>query len=1186
MKFLLSTRIFFATVIVCLCFSAKGQNDWGVKPTFINDNLNDVRFFGNYGVLVGDHGIYYNTGGADNPSGWKKYIIRISPADSARLCATKFVQLAFTGQSTIFFAAGTDTVSNRAILFRLNLSDSSYSFPFVGNPGSRLNSIAAVNYYYSTGNIVAVGNQGLVVSYTIATGTVSQSAFHAYENLQLIYSRSRYNGHAAIIANDSIFFGTAGTNFVADFGQTLGRHVNDAFGDDNSNTVYLLDSQAVYNAGFSSGYHSESNLIFKPSNLRFHSISPAAAASLKYVATDKGIYKIFPGNTLEYQPGSQGLPVNKIWFNQYAAFDTGYAVGANGLLLKTVNLGGPVKPYAQLTSANGGCVNEYYSLTGLFGSGNSCKWYLDGTFIQDFCGVSPYLFTTIGNRELKYIVTNADGLTDTSIKIISITAKPQINLPFVVSDTILCKSEPIQIQISNTQNGHRYEFIQASSGNLFGTVAGNGGQVVLLSNYISDTGFYFIRAVNVVSGCSANFTNRTYIRVEKTKSRFSPDKINVAIGEKFNLFNNCTDAVSFQWTLHQDPNISASAAANPTGIFYASTGQKTLTLISTSQYGCKDTATADVVLVYMKPTPPDECYALNVSDSDYSYTPTSYPAIGLPTLLNDNGYIIAGYGNKALLKSHYGNTRKLAKSMSTYLAKYSEDGALKWMHYIDTLGTITGSETDTQGSIYAIGYCHIRSWYHFNNGDSLQIAMTNADSVAPSYTSSTNGFLVKLDSTGRYLWHAVFDDHSSTNIGYPVQGGLPNRVIVKNGEIFITGSFLANLSYVRNDSSERMYSLANSTSALYNQNKFLVKIKADGFLGWKSYGHYNTTNTTQPADIAAGLNGDIMYVSDYENSVKFYDNDSSLIVNETGVVANRRSFLIRMNSTGHLVWKAKIEHPIGTVNYTTQFSHVVTDNTGAVYITGQIMNFSTPTPLEVTNGNATISLTDTLSGFAIIKFDRNGQYRWSVGTKNPYYGWGRALVYKAGQLYAAGNVSNNGQPVSSFKFTSTNGVNYTGSFLANEFFIVNYDTAGVFKKLAKSGDNGNGRLQPAGLALDSANNYIITGLTSYGSDTSFIVFNQPFQTRGIDVFFAKISAEFCINCNIATWTGTVSSAWDNPQNWSCNTVPGPATPVIVPAGNPYSPIIFAGQSFSVWSLDLQTGATLTVQTGAIFHVLH
>jgi hypothetical protein len=1187
MNFRTNARLFFFSLMVILCSPAKAQNDWAIKSTNINDNLKDVRFFGNYGVLIGNHGIYYNTTGIDNPGGWKKYIIKTSATDSARLSATKFVQLACTGQSAIFFAVGNDTVANKAVLFRLDLRDSSYTFPFIGNAGSQLNSITAVNYYYSSGYMVAVGNHGLIVSYAMSSNTVTQTVFHAYADLQLIYSRSRYNGHAAIIANDSIAFGTAATNFVADFNQIIGHHVNDAFGDDNNSSVCLLDSQAMYNGNFSINFHSESNLFYKPSNLRFHSISPGVAGSLKYVATDKGIYRIYSNSILEYQPGSQGLPVNKIWFNQYAAFDTGYAVGANGLLLKTVNLGGPVKPYAQLTSAIGGCVNEYYSLTAQTSTTNSCKWYLDGTFLQDYCGTAPYLPTAAGDHELKYIVTNTDGLSDTSIKIIHITVKPQINLPFVVSDTILCKSEPIQVTISNTQNGHQYTLIKASTGTSFGTVPGNGGQAVLSSNYLSDSGYYFIRATNIASGCSADFTNKTYIKVEKTKSRFSADKINVCIGEKFNLFNNCTDAATFEWTLQQDPNTSTSTAANPQAIYYASAGQKTLTLISTSPFGCKDTATTDVVLVYTKPAPPDKCYVVNVRDSEYFYTPTSYPAVGLPTLLHDNGYILAGYGNRALVKSRYGNNRKLANPMSAYLAKYSEDGALKWMHYIDTLGNFTGSETDAQGYIYVIGYCNTRSWYHLNNGDSMQMAMTNGD-ILPSYSSSTNGFIVKLDSTGRYLWHAVFDDHS-VNTSFPVQGGLPNRVIVKNGDIFVTGTFLANLSYVRADSTEKMYSLVNSSYPRDNQNKFLVKLKPDGYLAWKSYGHYNAVNPVEPADIAAGLNGDILLACDYEYAVKFYDNDSTMIVNETAEVGNFRSILIRMNSTGHLVWKVKIEHPIGTGNYDTRFNHIATDNTGSAYVTGELFNFGLLVPLLVTNANSTVSVTDTLSGFAMIKFDANGQYRWSVGAKRPYYGSGKTLVYKNGQLYAAGVVGNNGQALSSFNFTSTNGVNYTGSFFESEFFIVNYDTAGIFKSIGKSGDNNGGHMNPAGLVLDSANNYIITGLGDRynGGDTNYVVFNQPLQLNEIDVFFAKISPQFCSNCNnYSTWTGIISSAWDNPQNWSCNSVPGSATSVIIPAVSVFSPVIYAGQSFEVWNINLQPGAVMTVQNGATFHVLH
>ena len=1183
MNFSTARKLLSVILVFFSLFSARGQAGWELKQTPINDNLQDVRFFGNNGVVIGEKGIYYNTAGTDNPGLWKKYIIKTSATDSTLLANTKFVQLAFNDQAPVFYAIGNDTLQNRALLFRLNLTDSSYSFPFTGVPGTHFNSVAAVNYYYSAGNIVAVGNKGLMVSYSIAANTVVLSGFQAPADLKIIYSRSRYDNRAGIIANDSIFIGSAADNFSPDYGRPLGRHFTQANGNINYKD-YFLDDQGIYNAYVSnSGLLSTAMQQYKPANLQFHAISNAVAGSVFYVATDKGIYKVANDNTLEYQPSSQNKSVNRIWFKQNAAFDTAYAVGNNGVLLKTVNLGGPVKPYAQLTGAIGSCVNSYYDLNGLHGSGTSCKWYLNGNFLQDFCGGSSYYFNAAGNYELKYIVNNTAGVSDTSTRIINITPKPLINLPFTISDSILCKAESVQVQINNTQAGHQYELIEQSSGKTFGYAMGNGSVISFASNLISTPGYYFIRSTNVTSNCPADFTNRSYIRVEKTRSKFSADKINVTVGEKFNIFNNSIEAQSFQWTFDQDPNINFSSAPSPQNIFYYSMGQKTLRLISTSANGCGDTLATNTVFVYSKPHPADNCYAVNIDDSDYAYIYTSYPGINGATVLHDNGYLLSGYGNKPFVKSRYGNSLRLNKSMSSYLVKYSEDGAIKWMHYIDTLGSFTGSTTDNLGNIYVIGYCDTRTWYHFNNGDSMQIAMTNTDTT---YGSSLNGFILKLDSMGRYLWHTVFDDPSPNYQGYPVQGGLPGHITWNNGHISVTGSFLANLAYVHNDTSTGLYNLTNSTYSSDNQNSFLFRIRPDGSLAWKSFAHYNTTNSNGPAGIALDKNGNTYLVNDYENSVVFFDSDSVEVLNLTGITGYNRSFLLKIDSTGHMAWNAKIRSQYQYAD--NSFNHIVVDNAGSCYITGRVFNFGQYYPMNISNADGSLSISDTVCGLAIVKFSPNGMYKWSTGSRTPYYGSGTAITISGSDLYAGGSISNNGQSVANFTFTSINGVNYTDVFRESEFFIVHYDTNGVFRKIGMSGNNGGGHLEPTGLTLDSAGNFIVTGMADNynGGNSSFSVFNASLNTNGIDAFFVKLNPGFCNSCPTNTWTGTLSSAWTEPANWSCNAVPGCLSNVIIPAGTPYSPIIASGQTSAIKSLAVQPGATLTVQPNGVLNVLH
>lgn len=60
------------------------------------------------------------------------------------------------------------------------------------------------------------------------------------------------------------------------------------------------------------------------------------------------------------------------------------------------------------------------------------------------------------------------------------------------------------------------------------------------------------------------------------------------------------------------------------------------------------------------------------------------------------------------------------------------------------------------------------------------------------------------------------------------------------------------------------------------------------------------------------------------------------------------------------------------------------------------------------------------------------------------------------------------------------------------------------------------------------------------------------------------------------WTGNVSTAWENPANWDCGTLPDGKTEVVIPAGTNYPQI---GSNAACFSLRLSPGSTVTVKTG-------
>ncbi|MFZ1534482.1 MAG: hypothetical protein WAT14_09945, partial [Chitinophagaceae bacterium] len=62
-----------------------------------------------------------------------------------------------------------------------------------------------------------------------------------------------------------------------------------------------------------------------------------------------------------------------------------------------------------------------------------------------------------------------------------------------------------------------------------------------------------------------------------------------------------------------------------------------------------------------------------------------------------------------------------------------------------------------------------------------------------------------------------------------------------------------------------------------------------------------------------------------------------------------------------------------------------------------------------------------------------------------------------------------------------------------------------------------------------------------------------------------------------TWEGTISNAWENPANWSCNSLPDMNTDVIINGGKSNYPVINSNPT--VRTLKLNSGATGTVNTG-------
>jgi hypothetical protein len=77
--------------------------------------------------------------------------------------------------------------------------------------------------------------------------------------------------------------------------------------------------------------------------------------------------------------------------------------------------------------------------------------------------------------------------------------------------------------------------------------------------------------------------------------------------------------------------------------------------------------------------------------------------------------------------------------------------------------------------------------------------------------------------------------------------------------------------------------------------------------------------------------------------------------------------------------------------------------------------------------------------------------------------------------------------------------------------------------------------------------------------------------------------DFQIACTgtAITWIGAVSTAWENPANWSCGVIPGPTSDVTIGAGK----TVVVASNPSIATLTLSPTSTFTVNSGYKFTVL-
>ncbi|WP_431135097.1 T9SS type A sorting domain-containing protein [Psychroserpens mesophilus] len=1029
MKFTtISTLIF----LISIQFS---YSQWEAINTDIDDNFTGVVFLDNNGLLAGNDGLYYTSNYGNTASDWTRFEITSNPGDSEIYENTVFSHCYGNDDNGInsgfVYASGVNTLTNRAVIFKLNLPSMAYEIIYSGEVNTTINKIAFNDY---TDTYYAVGNNGLIIGFsdTSTTGFIINPSSTEYNNDDFNTVGFYYN---------SLWLGTNGKIFT-------GSH----YGSNNyiNLTSYLTPN--INHIGLD--YRSNYNMYSVGDNYTKHSISTGVTYNNRYdygdlnaqtlmtsnnihlVGTDHGIFKSTSSNTfLEWQPSSNTFSINSFWQDPNDS-SLIYACGDNGVLLKTTNLGGSTKPYIAI-DARGNCVGSSVNFDFFRGSSSTCSWTIDGTEFNTSCNDFSYSFDTIGSYDVTVIAENSFSEQTTLTTTIHIVNPPETNKPTTISDNLLCKEESIEIQIENSEPNVRYVLKMVGESGTYGTSPlGNGGLITLVSSPIDSTGDYYLRAEHELANCNANFTEQFHIDVEKTEAVYFQSLINAKQNELVEFSNYSIDAQNYSWNFSPNATPLNSTIENPQ-VTFSNLGNTTVNFECWSDNGCYDDVQKPGPYIYESPINQTSWTILN-DGTDPVWSGYYYNDIADIEKTQD-GFLACGYYNEnQTLESNVGNSFTFEEGqMGCYLTKYDKDGALKWL--VKTQATNTFSDRDSMfstvedqlGNIYVSGASE--GLFYDTRGNVLDLNLQSAN----------DSFLLKLNSKGELLWyvHGVFvakrlfidKDNNLVSSGYIANG---------NNQIYLNG----NPSHIVSDN-------VNGDQ----RNNAIIKFAPDGNVIWDTSFYNNNTNGGEIVHIGFDSNNNLYISGFYEIYIDLYSVNSTTPETLWREYNNygQKLFLTKFDENGQLLWKLR-SYTETEFTDDTQARSMVTDENGNSYISGSNGVRDTFVSMDYIHlfENTDGTTTEINAGpYFVAKIDSNGVCQWIQSARSTYYGYGYKVIKNEDEICVLGIVKNNNESICTSEFTSSDNNNYDLTISVGDYFISIYDEDGVLKRLITNGDN-------------------------------------------------------------------------------------------------------------------------------------
>ncbi|WP_420573025.1 T9SS type A sorting domain-containing protein [Kordia sp.] len=1082
--------------ILCLFCAQLAIGQWQNLNSGINDTLTDVVFFGDTGMVSGHNGLYYTLTGGDGNASWQRFEITDNSANSTLYNNTVFkacyAKPNNTNANFSIYAVGQNTVTNKAIIMEINFPTLDYNITSLDINNSDL---VDIDYCRNFSRFYAVGNAGLVVYFSndITNNTILNTQI-TNDLTSISFNYSGYRARLGSI-NEYFFMTTAGHTYTSV--PTPNETHKDIAYKSNSFTYSVNENYIRFNYGTKiiiSEYDYgplNGNTIYTRSGYHF-------------IGTDHGIFKSNQNETLlEWQPSSLNHNINSLWNASNEV--TMYACGTNGVILKNDAPNDATKPYVRILF-DGDCLSAGSSnIDAVFGTSDSCSWYINNTLVSTNCDDINYNFDTAGIYEVKLVLNN-DGLITEDVKNVHIVNPPLVDKPFSILDTILCKEESLEITINNTEPDVKYTLKKVGTNASYGTSdVGNGGTLVFNSELINETGTFYLESSNVYApSCTRSFTNTFDIIVEQTKADFHVDLINATTNEDVNFYENTIEADTFNWSF-TNANTQTSTDPNPINSFNTS-GIHDVSLTATSANLCVDDFTTDSPNIYDEPSDDQQCWSyLNVSDSpawNGGYTPD----ISHITKVSD-GYLTGGYYRNNSFGSNHGVGKNIIET-GAYLTKHDFKGTLKW--WVRTEATISSDRSlamtsveDLNGNIYVTLNDESCTFYD-NSGQEIFL--------------NSGGSIIKLDARGKLIWYMSIRTFNATGLKIDNDN---NLIIYGTYDIYNDYQHRVRLNGVEVD---EVGTIIFPDSG-YRYCNAIIKATPDGTILWDNE-IFSTSGTfgtsAQVREIGIDQNNNYYVQGRYKNHMYIYHTGSTdytyLDFHQYNPGGSQYTHLLKFDADGALQWTTR--------SYTTNagdYRNITandseTDENGNTYLTGS-NNYGPSTQHVHTAENADGSLytSQAATTYFIKKINANGYCEWLVGADQldgslNSFTKGYELDLNNNEIKILGTVNPNIETPQNIEFKSLNDDNITVPLDKNNIFVNSYSLDGILYKVTVFEDPQNpyNRAFYGFFANNSNEYYACTnigttnsssendGRLNYYNDTCAVIYNNSLSVDEYD----------------------------------------------------------------------------------------